>query len=276
MGEALFDAVPEFRELEEKIDAMLGYSLRQLCLADPHSRLGQTQYAQPAIYITNALHFYKVLSDGVRPSAFAGHSLGEYNALMAAGVFDLLTGLKLVKRRGELMAQASNGSMSAVTGFDSSKIAAILRVEGLTGIDVANFNSPTQTVISGPVDELKRAATPLERAGAQMCVPLPVSAAFHSRYMAAAARAFDEFVESVEFDFKVPQLAVISNVTGRPYPTGNPNATVRSLLVKQIVQPVQWVKTVLYLRNAGIAEFREIGTGNVLTRLADQIHEISH
>jgi malonyl CoA-acyl carrier protein transacylase len=275
MGEALFDAVPEFGEFEAQIDAVLGYSLRQLCLADPQSQLGQTQYTQPAMYIVNALHFYKAQSDGVRPLAFAGHSLGEYNALMAAGVFDLLTGLKLVKRRGELMSQASSGSMSAITGFDPSKIAAILRVEGLTGIDVANFNSPMQAVISGPVDELKRAAGLLEKAGAQMCIPLPVSAAFHSRYMAAAARAFDEFLGGIEFDFKAPQLAIISNVTGRPYPTGNPNATVRSLLVKQIVQPVQWVQTVLYLRRAGISEFREIGVGNVLMRLADQIHAIS-
>src|SRR6266404_1591097 len=166
MGEGLFDAVPEYTAVEEKVDDMLGYSLRELCLTDPQTQLGLTQYTQPAMYVVNALHLYKALSEGARPAAVAGHSLGEYNALLAAGVFDLLTGLRLVKKRGELMAQAKDGSMSAITGLDAAKIAPVLRAEGLSGIDVANFNSPTQTVISGPADELKRAAAPLEKAGA--------------------------------------------------------------------------------------------------------------
>jgi malonyl CoA-acyl carrier protein transacylase len=271
MGEGLFDTVSEYLAVEEEVDALVGYSMRELCLADPQGVLGQTQYTQPALYVVNALHYYKAVSEGAQAAALAGHSLGEFNALLAAGMFDFLTGLRLVKRRGELMAQATHGTMMAVIGLDAAKIPAALLAHGLTSIDVANFNSPTQTVISGPADDLKSAVAPLEKAGAQTCIPLPVSAAFHSRYMAPAARAFEEFISGHEFDFKPPQISVIANVTSRPYPGGNPNATVRSLLVKQIVQPVQWVNTIRFFRHAGVNEFRELGPGNVLTRLVDQI-----
>lgn len=269
MGEGLFDQVDEFRAVESEVDALLGFSIRDLCLNDPDARLNQTQYTQPALYVVNALNWYRAVANGDRPQFIAGHSLGEYNALLAAGVFDLLTGLKLVKRRGELMAQARNGSMTAVTGMESAKVGSVLRTEGLQSLDVANFNSPTQTVIAGPVEDLKRAAPLLEKAGAQMCVPLPVSGAFHSRYMVPAAREFELFISDMEF--KATQLPVISNVTARPYPVGTPTATVRSLLVKQISQPVRWVQSVLYLRHAGVTKFREMSAGTVLMKLVDQI-----
>lgn len=268
MGEGLFDTVPEYVAVEKDVDAMLGYSLRDLCLNDPEGRLGLTQFTQPAMYVVSALHMYKALADGQRPAVLAGHSLGEYNALLAGGVFDFLEGLALVKKRGELMGQARNGSMMAVTGIETARIAAVLREQNFATIDIANLNAPTQTVLSGPPDDLKQATGALDKAGAAACIPLSVSAAFHSRYMAPAAAAFEEFIR--DMTFKAPQIPVVANVTARPYPPGNPTATVRSLLVKQITQPVQWVQTVRYLRNAGVNEFRETGMGNVLTRLVDQ------
>lgn len=271
MGRELFDNVLEFVAAESQIDEILGYSLRQLCVEDTQSQLKETQYTQPCLYVVNALHYYKMLSDGVRPDVVIGHSLGEYNALLAAGAFDLLTGLRLVKRRGELMSQVRNGGMAAVIDLDATRITPLLQKNQLLGIDVANFNSPSQTVISGPVDEIRRATLLLESAGASMCVSLPVSTAFHSRYMANAAAAFDEFLAG--FAFRLQQIRVVANVTGQGYPEGDPTTTIRKLLVKQITQPVLWTLSIRKLLLEGPTQFHEIGPGTVLTKLVQQIQK---
>src|SRR5258707_2702450 len=119
MGQGLFDEVREYGAVEKDVDAILGYSLRKLCLEDADNRLKETQFTQPSLYVVNALHYYKAVSQGTHPAYLAGHSLGEYNALHAAGVFDFLTGLRLVKRRGELMSQARNGGKGAVIGVNA-------------------------------------------------------------------------------------------------------------------------------------------------------------
>jgi len=217
----------------------------------------------------NALHYYKALSQGVRPQYVAGHSLGEYNALLAAGVFDFLTGLRLVKKRGELMAQATGGGMAAVAGLRAEQVARIRLEHGLFDLDVANFNSPTQTVLSGPVGDIQRARESFEAAGATLYMPLPVSAAFHSRYMVDAARLYADFVASASFSR--PRLPVIANATALPY--ADESNAVRSLLAKQITHPVQWRQSVSYLISQGVVEFKEIGPGNVLTRLVQQIQQ---
>lgn len=134
---------------------------------------------------------------------------------------------------------------------------------------MANFKSPTQTIISSPVVELNRAGPLLEAAGSRMCAPLPVSAAFHSLYMEASAQVFDEFLSGEAF--KPLKLPVIANVTGRPYPAGDPTATIRSTLVKQMSNPVQWSQCVRYLSELGATAFQEIGPGVVLSRQLKQI-----
>jgi malonyl CoA-acyl carrier protein transacylase len=270
MGQGLFDEVREYALVEKEVDALLGYSLRALCLEDPEGRLKQTQYTQPSLYVVNALHYYKAMAQSPAPTFVAGHSLGEYNALLAAGVFDLLTGLKLVKKRGELMSQARNGGMGAVIGLGTNTVKKVLDDHGLADVDLANINSPSQIVISGPRDSVERAGPLLESAGARMFMPLQVSAAFHSRYMADAAKAFADFIAS--FTFASPRLPVIANVTGRPYPGSNPAAT-KTLLVDQITRSVQWVQSVRYLISEGVTEFKEMGPGNVLTRLVQQIQQ---
>src|SRR5947209_5522982 len=131
MGQGLFDEVREYATVENEVDAILGYSLRKLCLENPDDRLKETQFTQPSLYVVNALHYYKALSQGTRPDYLAGHSLGEYNALLAAGVFDFLTGLRLVKKRGELMSQAKNGAMAAVIGLGVSIISKVIKENGL-------------------------------------------------------------------------------------------------------------------------------------------------
>jgi malonyl CoA-acyl carrier protein transacylase len=271
MGQALFDTVPEYKSIEQQVDALLGYSMRQLCLEDTDNRLKETQYTQPSLYIVNALHHYQALAQGVRPVYLAGHSLGEYNALLAAGVFDLLTGLKLVQKRGELMSQAKDGGMGAVIGLDAAKVSHVLQTSGLTTIDIANFNSPSQTVVSGPVNDIKRAGSFFEQAGARMFIPLQVSAAFHSRYVEGAAKAFADFL--TPYAFNAPRIPVVANVTAALYPTDNASNAVKALLVKQITHSVQWTQSVQFLIKQGIEDFREIGPGTVLTRLVQQIQK---
>src|SRR5882672_10213363 len=146
MGQGLFDEVPEYVAVEKDVDEIVGYSLRKLCLEDADNRLKETQFTQPCLYVVNALHFYKAVREGTRPAYVAGHSLGEYNALLAAGVFDFLTGLRLVKKRGMLMSLARDGGMAAVIGMSTEKVATVIEHHGLSSIDVANFNTPSQTV----------------------------------------------------------------------------------------------------------------------------------
>jgi malonyl CoA-acyl carrier protein transacylase len=271
MGQGLFDEVREYAAVEKDVDAILGYSMRKLCLEDPDNRLKETQFTQPSLYVVNALHYYKAIGDGTRPAYLAGHSLGEYNALLAAGVFDFLTGLRLVQKRGELMSQAKNGGMGAVIGLSADKIAQVIQESGLSTLDVANFNTPTQTVVSGPVDDIKRAGPFFDKAGAQMYIPLPVSAAFHSRYMADAGKAFADFLAPMSFD--APRIPVIANTTAQPYPAGGGSESVKSLLANQITRSVQWAPSVRYLIAQGVTQFTEVGPGNVLTRMVQQIQK---
>lgn len=267
MAEGLFDQ-REYADVETEVDSLLGYSMRALCLEDSGNKLNETQYTQPSLYVANALHYYEAINRGDRPGMVAGHSLGEYNALFAAGAFDFLTGLRLVKKRGELMGQARNGGMAAVIRITASRTEQVIQENGLGSIDVANYNAPSQTVISGPVDDITSARSSFDKAGA-MFIPLRVSAAFHSRYMADAANAYAEFL--APFQFNALSVPVIANATGQPYPKEQPTDTIKSLLVKQIRQPVLWTQSIRYMQLEGVTEFKEIGPGNVLTKLVQQI-----
>jgi malonyl CoA-acyl carrier protein transacylase len=271
MGQGLFDESRQYAEVEKDVDAILGYSLRKLCLEDADNRLKETQFTQPCLYVVNALHYYKATEQGARPDYLAGHSLGEYNALLAAGVFDFLTGLRLVQKRGELMSRAKNGAMGAVIGLGARLVAKALQENGLASIDVANFNTPSQTVVSGPIEDIKRAGPLFEKAGARIYMPLQVSAAFHSRYMADAAKAFADFLAPMSF--AAPKIPVVANATAQPYPTDFGSESVKSLLVKQITHSVQWTKSIRFLISQGVTQFSEMGPGNVLTRITQQIQQ---
>ena len=266
MGHGLFDSVAEFLDIEKDLDQLLGYSVRDLCLHDPGNRLRDTRWTQPCLFLVNALYYRSARPQ--RPQALMGHSLGEYNALLAAGVFDLLTGMRLVQKRGQLMG-ALQGGMAAVIGLSAERVERILSDSGLARLDIANYNARHQIVVSGPVEDIKGAAAIFMRSGAQMYQPLAVSAACHSRYMTSAAAAFDDFLGG--FTFTAPGLTVISNVTAEPYPPDASSAVIRSLLVRQITSPVRWVQGVDYLISAGHDEFTELGPGDVLTRLVRQI-----
>lgn len=263
MGKELF---ADFPELVAKADAILGYSIAELCETDPQQQLNQTQYTQPALYVVNALTYLKkVASTGTQPDYVIGHSLGEYNALFAAAAFDFETGLKLVQRRGLLMSQATGGGMAAVLGLSEIQIQTILQQNELTNIDIANLNSPNQIVISGLQEDITRAAAIFKANGAALYVPLNVSGAFHSRYMQASQQQYAKFIEG--FNFQAPVIPVIANVNARPYLAHD----IKTNLVNQLASPVKWTESINYLLSLGVHDFVEVGPGNVLTKLAGQI-----
>ncbi|GGP56434.1 ACP S-malonyltransferase [Streptomyces sindenensis] len=262
MGADLFD---EFKKLTDIADEVLGYSIRSLCLDDPE-RLGNTEYTQPALYVVNALSYYQLLEEGKpRPDYVAGHSLGEYNALLAADVFDFMTGLRLVKKRGELMGRVSGGGMAAVLGLGEQEVLDVLRASGLDSLDVANLNSPTQTVISGPREDVEQAKDLFMAANAQSYSVLKVSGAFHSRQMIESQREFAEFAH--QFELRPPTVPVIANVTARPYRSDR----VVDTLVSQISSSVRWCDSVRYLMGKDVEEMVQVGPGRVLTGLVRSI-----
>jgi trans-AT polyketide synthase, acyltransferase and oxidoreductase domains len=265
MGEELF---VEFSGLIAKADAILGYSLKTLCLEDPEEKLNLTQYTQPALFTINSLTYLKKMSEsGSKPDFLAGHSLGEYTALFAGGAFDFETGLRLVQKRGELMGQAKGGGMAAVIGLGPEKVRELLEASPIDTVDVANYNSPGQIILSGPVDDLAKIKDAFTEGGARRYIPLKVSAAFHSRYMDDAGKAFIEFLETLSFnDLSTP---VISNVTALPYES----ASMKGNLGKQITSSVRWQESIEYLLSQGECEFEEIGPGSVLTKLVQQIQK---
>lgn len=260
MGAELF---PQFAREVTQADEILGYSISELCLNDPERKLADTAYTQPALFTVEALSFKAKSSEGIKIDYCIGHSLGEYAALYAAGVFDFATGLKLVQKRGELMAQAHSGGMLAVINLPQERIGSLLAAHQIDSIDYANFNAKGQIVLSGPANDIERANAILSKE-AMMCVPLNTSGAFHSRYMHDAADIFAQFLN--EFEFSPLQIQVISNVTAKPHT----NATIKEDLVKQIFSPVRWSDTIRYLKDKGESEFIEVGPGTVLTRLMAQ------
>ncbi len=266
MGKELFK---QFPSLIKEADAILGYSIENLCLDDPKKQLSLTQFTQPALYVVSALAFLAEAQSGSKADVVAGHSLGEYAALFAAGVFDFATGLKLVKRRGELMGQIKvEGGMAAILNTDETTIRSILEKARLTGIDVANFNTPKQTVIAGQKKDLIAAEKAFQRAQATF-VPLNVSAPFHSRYMETAAAEFAQFLQ--QFTFSEPKIPVIANVSARPYQA----SAIKDLLARQISSSVKWTETVNYLLGQGVNDYKELGPGEVLTKMVGTIKSMS-
>lgn len=263
MGAELFS---EFKDIVAEADSILGYSLEELCIEGPVEKLSQTQYTQPALFAVNALTYLKYLDEnGAQASFTAGHSLGEYNALYAAGVFDFTTGLKLVQKRGEIMSKVEGGGMAAVLGMEPEKINSVLEDSGFSSIDVANYNSPKQTVLSGMKDDIVAAEEAFKNAGAKRYIVLPVSGAFHSRYMEAPQEEFENFAS--QFEFNTPAIPVISNLKAVPYESDD----ILKTLVGQISNSVRWVESVQYIRQQGGEDFIELGPGAVLTSLIRQI-----
>jgi trans-AT polyketide synthase, acyltransferase and oxidoreductase domains len=266
MGKELF---PLFPEQVRSASEVLGYSVEDLCLNDRDGLLSKTQYTQPALYVVNALHYYRPQAtqeeggSAKAPMFFAGHSLGEYNALHAAGVFSFETGLRLVQKRGELMGRASGGGMAAVLGISAQEIRGMLDEHRLDGIDIANLNTPTQTVIAGDHEALAAAAQLFSKMNLRY-VPLNVSAPFHSRHMQPVQAEFAQFLRG--FSFEAPKATVIANATARPYD----GSRIADTLARQIANPVHWVDSIRYVMGKGEVEFQELGA-TILSRMVNEI-----
>ena len=261
MGRELAEADPEIAALYETADDVLGFGLSEIIFAGPDEALRQTPVQQPAILLTSIAYLHALRKRGLLPDAnfVAGHSLGEYAAMVAAGAVAFEDALRLVRRRGELMQEHGAGAMAAVLGMAAEDVAAAARD---AGAEVANFNAPDQTTISGRADAVERAMALAKERGATRVVLLPVSAAFHSSLMAPVAEAMRPLIAGTEFgEGRVPLAA---NVDARFHV--EPQA-LRDELVAHICGSVRWVDVVATLNAAGVATYYEIGPGKVLAGL---------
>lgn len=276
MGRAWADAAEEARRTFEEADEVLGFPLSRLCWEGPEEELGLTTNTQPALLATSIAIHRSLAGHGlsVEPVAMAGHSLGEYSALVAAGALGFADALRLVRRRGQLMQEAvpvGVGAMAAFIGLDDAAVAQLAAdVADPAGGEicaVANYNSPGQTVIAGHKGAVDRAVALARERGARKATLLAVSAPFHSPLMRPAR---DGMIPALaEVAFRDPRVPVVANVDAAPVATGD---AARDALARQIDGPVRWVESVRWMADElGVQAFLEVGSGNVLTGLNRRI-----
>lgn len=262
MGRDLFAKYPDLCEIANQT---VGYSIGSLCLENNGGRMNSTSYTQPAVFFVSCLAFLDRRKEAdVTPEIYLGHSLGLYAALFAAGVFDLAAGLRIVAKRGQLMEAASEGAMIAVVG-ELDGLQRLLTAHDFHDVDFANFNTPTQVVISGKTPIVESVQRFLEDRGLR-CVRLPVSGPFHSRYMEPARRLFLEFLKGE--DLCAPSRPVIS--------TTSAEVVRQEYLLEemgfQLTRPVRWMQTIGVLKSLyPNLQFEEVGPGRVLTRFVSEI-----
>ena len=267
MGRDLFESRQETRSLFEKASEILGMDMGALCFDGPDAELVKTNNVQPAVTLVNIATYNALRDAGVEPVAVGGHSLGEYAALYAAGVLSLEDVLGLVRRRGELMqaaADANPGGMLAILGIRLGEVESVLDRLALDGVEIANINSPSETILTGAIESLERVAEAATEAGALGAVALRVSGPWHSKYMASAADGMRDAIAAV--DFREPAMPVACNVTGKEYSDAE---EMRARLVEQVVSPVRWADCLrTLLGRAPDVEVIESGPGRTLTKLS--------
>jgi [acyl-carrier-protein] S-malonyltransferase len=268
MGQDVYEEYDAAKAVFKTADGRLGFAISNLCFEGPEDKLKETAIAQPAIVTTSLAYLAAVRDMEIlpQPEFVAGHSLGEYTALAAAGVLEVADAVQLAALRGRLMhlaALQSPGSMAAVLGIDE---AVLKQIAGDAGVYIANYNSPGQVVISGDKDKMATAAETLAAKGAKV-VPLAVSGAFHTPLMAAAADGLSKVVERLTFKDAV--IPIIANTSGEPITAA---ADIKAELLKQLTTSVYWQKSVEYMVAAGINTFIEIGPGKVLSGLIRRIN----
>lgn len=267
MGSELSRLEATARLLWEEADDILGFSLSQVAFEGPDVELQRTENAQPALLVAGIVALRVLTARGLLagPQRLAGHSLGEYTALVAAGSLEYADAVRLVRVRGELMAEQGErvgGAMSAVIGLEPELLAGICAE---AGVDIANYNSPEQTVISGEAQAVYRVGERARSAGARRVVPLPVSGAFHSTLMRPLAGSFAGSVDSVPL--RPPSFPVVGNVRATPLESVK---DIRRELVEQLYSPVRWLQTLRYMSSVGVTQYIELGPGKVLTGLVNR------
>lgn len=271
MGKDVHDAVPAAREAFETADRVLGFPLTEMIFQGPESDLKQTSNTQPALLATSWALYQALERHGIRPDYVAGHSLGEYGALVAAGVLRFEDAIAIVRQRGQFMEQAvpsGQGAMAAVLGAERERLGALCDDISAAGtpVEMANLNCPGQIVVSGSREGIDAVVERGKEAGAKRVIPLEVSGPFHSALMKPAAERLGEALRAVEMqDARIP---VIANVTARPVTEAE---QIRGLLVEQVFSPVLWEDSVRYLIDQGVDTFVEIGSGTVLAGLIKKI-----
>ena len=272
MGRDLYDNLNSARAIFDQADNALGFPLSKLCFEGPEDELRQTINAQPALVVASfaCLEATREVSGSSLPApAFvAGHSLGEYTALAVAGVFDFATAVRLARERGRLMheaGQARPGGMAAIIGLDEAPLAEVCQKSDTC---IANINCPGQIVISGAAENITKAMEMATAAGASRAIPLQVSGAFHSPLMQPAVDGMTQYISSLSF--QEPSIPVIGNTTAEPLTTAE---AIKSELLNQLHNPIQWQRTIEYMVNEGVPTFIEIGPGKVLTGLIRRINK---
>jgi len=269
MGLDLYRNYDAAKAVFEQADKAVGFSLSKLCFEGPEDELIKTVNAQPAIVTVSfaCLEASRSLNGGLPPAAFvAGHSLGEYTALAAAGVLDFATAVYLARERGRLMHEAGQitpGGMAAIIGLDESPLAEVCRQ---TDTRIANINCPGQIVISGAKDKLAQAVELVKERGAHRAIPLQVSGAFHTPLMQPAVDGMAEIMAALKFNN--PTVPIVGNTTAKPLTTAG---AVKEELLNQLCNCVQWQRSVEYMLNDGVSNFIEIGPGRVLAGLIKRI-----
>ena len=271
MGKDLADHFPVARAVFEEADQALGFSISKLCFEGPEEELRKTFNTQPAILTVSVAALRVMQEAGLACDITAGHSLGEYSALVAAGVLDVADAVRLVNKRGQFMQEAvplGEGAMAAVMGLDREKVVEICaEVEKEVGaVQAVNFNCPGQIVIAGKTTAVEKAAAALKAAGAKRAIMLPVSAPFHSTLLQPAAAKLA--VELDKVPFHEPKLPVVANVTGK---IANTSHEIKQLLVTQAANPVLWEDCVAAIAASGVMSSVEIGPGKVLTGFTKKI-----
>ena len=269
MGKDFYDNYEVAREYFDKANDILDIDLKKLCFEGPEDELTETQNTQPAIFTVSMIAYEILKAEGIEPKMVAGHSLGEYAALCSAGVFDFETGLKLVRKRGELMASAvsegSKGTMAAIIALKRDKIEEICsEVEGVC--ELANINSPIQIVISGEEKAVHAAMEKADEAGAKKIVELNVSSAFHSQLMEPAKNKLEEYINTIEFND--PEVPVIANSTADFVKNRD---EIVAALKEQLTNPVRWVESMELMGENDIELALEVGPGRVLKSLMRRI-----
>lgn len=268
MGHSLYSNSDTAKRLFDAANDILGFDLKQACFEGPVEVLTQTSVCQPALYVHGYVIFSLLKERGMLEGlkVTMGNSLGELTALAAAGAVDFETGLRLVAERGRLMqaaCEATQGGMAAVIGGEVAEVQALCHD---FDIDISNVNSPGQMVISGERTKIEAAVLAGKDRGFKRIIPLNVAGAYHSRLMEPARVAFEAYLAG--FKFNEPQLTVFTNVTGAAVTN---DASIKAMLVAQIVSTVEWVKCMESASQAGVTAFIECGPGGVLTGLARRI-----
>jgi [acyl-carrier-protein] S-malonyltransferase len=270
MGKDLAANFPESRAVFEEADAALGFGLSRMCFEGTEEELKLTENTQPAILTISVAAYRALAARGVQPDFAAGHSLGEYSALVAAGALEFSTAVKLVRQRGRYMQEAvpaGEGAMAAILGMSPSDVADVCK-KAANGevVSPANLNSPEQTVIAGSAAAVKRAVETASQAGAKRAVVLAVSAPFHCAMLAPAQQRLEPDLRAAKFGpLKFP---VITNVDAEAIILGD---EARESLIRQVTMPVRWLESVREMIELGVNIFVEVGPGKVLTGLMRQI-----